>query len=167
MWPCVTQTRKSVSMWSADQQQTIKSNNAKVPLLVTLQHSNQNQLWTGYSVIARQIKSSLSSWEENTNHSLFLFCCKSAEYPLHCRNRRSGMAPTIWSTISIFTRYFEDLVWYCANDLVDYFVIHSLFPSRQLSLAPPRESQPYLQNESCSTLSFYVHQLIVSSIQSL
>ena len=34
-------------MWSADPQQTIKSNNAKVPLLVTLQHSNQNQLWTG------------------------------------------------------------------------------------------------------------------------
>ena len=162
----MTQTRKSVSMWSADPQQTIKSNNAKVPLVDTLQHSNQNQLWTGL-MRQPQIQSSLSSWEENTNHSLFLFCCKSAEYPLHCRNRRPGIAPTIWLTISIFTRYFKDLVWYCVNRVVDFFVIHSLFPSRQLSLAPPRESQPYLQNESCSTLSFYVHQLIVSSIQSL
>ena len=34
-------------MWCPDPQQPIKSNNAKVPLLVTLQHSNQNQLWTG------------------------------------------------------------------------------------------------------------------------
>ena len=34
-------------MWFADPQQTIKSNNAKVPLVDTLQHSNQNQLWTG------------------------------------------------------------------------------------------------------------------------
>ena len=118
-WLCVTQTRKSVSMWSADPQQTITSNNAKVPLLVTLQHSNQNKIWTGL-MRQPQIKSSLSSWEENTNHSLFLFCCKSAEYPLHCRNRRSGITPTIWLTISIFTRYFEDPVWYYANKLVEY-----------------------------------------------
>ena len=165
----MTQTRKSVSMWFADPQQTIKSNNAKVPLLVTLQHSNQNKLWTG---LIRQRHCTPNQKfiiiMGGKHKSLTIsFCCKSAEYPLHCRNRRSGITPTIWLTISIFTRYFKDLVWYCANKLVDFFVIHSLFPSRQLSLAPPRESQPYLQNESCSTLSFYVHQLIVSSIQSL
>ena len=74
-------------------------------------------------------------------------------------------------------------IWYYANDLVDYFhihllfwrsslvlrqrsgrlffVIHSLFPSRQLSLAPPRESQPYLQNESCfEFLRSSTHSLI-------
>ena len=156
-------------MWSADPQQTIKSNNAKVPLLVTLQHSNQNKLWTGlirqrHCTPNQKFIIIMGGKHKSLTISL---CCKSAEYPLHCRNQRSGIAPTIWLTISIFTCYFEDLVWYCANKLVDFFVIHSLTPSRQLSLVPPWESQPYLQNESCSTLSFYVHQLIVSSIQSL
>ena len=171
MWPCVTQTRKSVSMWSANPQPPIKSNNAKVPLLITLQHSLQSKSTldrfdTSASLYAKSKVHYHHGRKTQITH-YFFFCCKSTEYPLHWRNRRSGTAPTIWSTISIFTRYFEDLVRYCANDLVDYFVIHSLFPSRQLSLAPPRESQPYLQNESCSTLSFYVHQLIVWSIQSL
>ena len=144
----MTQTRKSVSMWSADPQQTIKSNNAKVPLLVTLQHSNQNQLWTG-----------LKRQRHCTPNQKFIIIMggKHKSLTISFLLQKCGISATLQ----------KPKIWYYANDLVDYFDIHSLFPSRQLSLAPPRESQPYLQNESCSTLSFYVHQLIVSSIQSL
>ena len=60
-------------------------------------------------------------------------------YSLVISKIQSGITPTNWSNIDI----------------------HSLFPSRQLSLAPPRESQPYLQNESCfEFLRSSTHSLI-------
>ena len=108
MWPGVTQTRKSVSMWSADSQQTIKSNNAKVPLLVTLQHSNQNQLWTG---LIRQ--------RHCTPNQKFIIIMggKHKSLTISFLLQKCGISATLQ----------KPKIWYGANDLVDNFDIHSLF----------------------------------------
>ena len=115
MWPCVTQTRKSVSMWSADSQQPIKSNNAKVPLLVTLQHSNQNQLWTG---LIRQ--------RHCTPNQKFIIIMggKHKSLTISFLLQKCGISATLQ----------KPKIWYGANDLVDNFDIHSLFRRSSLVL---------------------------------
>ena len=115
IWPCVTQTRKSVSMWFADPQQPIKSNNAKVPLLVTLQHSNQNQLWTG---LIRQ--------RHCTPNQKFIIIMggKHKSLTISFLLQKCGISATLQ----------KPKIWYGANDLVDNFDIHSLFRRSSLVL---------------------------------